>query len=131
LNRCWFTAKTLKGNKDQLFSDESQSPSIEVTIRGANTHSTQSARTGYFGAGSDIPQNLFEYLSHNENFKGEQKFHVPMEDQSESAMIFKQRTIETSVKKFFFNLSLLYQNYSISLSFHFIEIVVCCQLPLP
>lgn len=54
------------------------------------------AKSGYFGSGSDIPDNLFEHLNKNESLDASRKPHVPMEDQTESAMMFKQRTVETS-----------------------------------
>ncbi|KAI8978090.1 hypothetical protein BDB01DRAFT_852630 [Pilobolus umbonatus] len=81
----WFT--TRQGIED---------PSIEITLSDTLIPST-SGRSGYFGAGSDIPTNLFDYLSHHEYFQGDQKLHLPMEEQSRSAMIFQQRTIETSL----------------------------------
>lgn len=95
--KTWFTAKTSQGKK--YFSEGALCPTIEILIHDPNTiyPTTSARRSGYFGAGSDIPFNLFDFLSRNENFDGEQKLHVPMEDQSESAMIFKQRTMETSV----------------------------------
>ncbi|KAI8389478.1 hypothetical protein BD560DRAFT_486118 [Blakeslea trispora] len=95
--KCWFTAKTVLDSKKSL-SEGGLSPSIEITIQDKNaTYPGSSVRSGYFGAGSEIPKNLFDFLEHNENFHGEQKLHIPMEDQSDSAMIFKQRTIETSL----------------------------------
>ncbi|RCI05002.1 autophagy- protein 2, partial [Rhizopus stolonifer] len=93
--KCWFTAKTVHDSKKSF--SEGISPSIEITIQDTDTYPTPSARSGYFGAGSEIPANLFDYLEKNESFHGEQKLHIPMEDQSDSAMIFKQRTIETSL----------------------------------
>lgn len=94
---CWFTAKTIQSN-NRIFSEGSLSPTIEITIQDPNTvYPTTSSRSSYFGAGSDIPPNLFSFLSRNENFNGDQKLHIPMDEQAESAMIFKQRTIETSV----------------------------------
>lgn len=93
----WFTAKTGQGKK--VFSEGAVCPTIELIIQDSNiVHPTTSARRStYFGAGSDIPCNLFDFLNRNENFDGEQKLHIPMEDQSESTVIFKQSTIETSV----------------------------------
>ncbi|KAL0085769.1 hypothetical protein F4703DRAFT_1979451 [Phycomyces blakesleeanus] len=100
LAHCFFTAMTtlpLSGMRsDRAFA--AQSPTFEITSRSPGLYSPMSsARPGYFGAGSDIPSNLFEHLSRNETFNGEQKLHVPMEDQSESAMMFKQRTVETAL----------------------------------
>ncbi|KAI9315841.1 hypothetical protein BX666DRAFT_258603 [Dichotomocladium elegans] len=103
-SNCWFTAKTVV----PLCSDPCaativttpQSPSFEITIRSANSikNSTVSAaRPNCFGSGSDIPGNLFEYLSKNESININHKPHMPMEDQTESAMMFKQRTVETSL----------------------------------
>ncbi|CAO3577634.1 unnamed protein product [Absidia cylindrospora] len=97
LTRCWFKAKG-KRNGD-LLSSVSQTPSMEITLRSSTPdtpHAPSSARPGYFGTGSDIPSNLFEYLSRNEFYHSEEKMHVPVEDQAESAMVFKQRTVETS-----------------------------------
>ncbi|KAG0188180.1 autophagy- protein 2 [Apophysomyces sp. BC1034] len=101
VSRCWFTAKTTSPSgssaTDRFFST-AQSPTFEITVRSPGpSQYLSSARPGYFGAGSDIPSNLFEYLNRNESFNGDQKLHVPMEDQAESAMMFKQRTIETSL----------------------------------
>ncbi|KAI8353657.1 hypothetical protein EDC96DRAFT_466439 [Choanephora cucurbitarum] len=93
--KCWFTSKTVLNSKKSL-SEDGVSPSIEITIQD-NIYPGTSVRSGYFGAGSEIPKNLFDFLERNENFNGEQKLHIPMEDQSDSAMIFKQRTIETSL----------------------------------
>ncbi|KAI7862276.1 hypothetical protein BDF14DRAFT_1974660 [Spinellus fusiger] len=100
LAQCFFTANTtlsmLGTRSDQPFA--AQSPTFEITVRSSDLYPTPaSARPGYFGAGSDIPSNLFDHLSRNESFNGEQKLHVPMEDQSESAMMFKQRTVETAL----------------------------------
>ncbi|KAI9487439.1 MAG: hypothetical protein EXX96DRAFT_476198 [Benjaminiella poitrasii] len=96
--RCWFTAKTVQ-ETSKTFAEETISPSIEITIQDANTvyPAATSTRSGYFGAGSDIPDNLFNFLSKNESFSSEQKLHIPMDEQAESAMVFKQRTIETSM----------------------------------
>ncbi|KAI8333041.1 hypothetical protein BC941DRAFT_516431 [Chlamydoabsidia padenii] len=97
LTRCWFTARSL-GEHDSI-SSVSLSPSMEITLRSSMSdipHPPSSARPGYFGTGSDIPSNLFEHLSRNETFHSEEKIHVPVEDQAESAMVFKQRTMETS-----------------------------------
>lgn len=93
----WFTAKTGQGKK--VFSEGALCPTIELILQDSNSVSPTSSarRSTYFGAGSDIPSNLFNFLNRNENFDGEQKLHIPMEDQSESAMMFKQSTIETSV----------------------------------
>ncbi|KAI7888841.1 uncharacterized protein EV154DRAFT_539128 [Mucor mucedo] len=94
----WFTAKTGQGKK--LFSEGALCPTIEIIImQNDSIHPTAGSarRSTYFGAGSDIPSNLFHFLNRNENFDGEQKLHIPMEDQSESAMIFKQSTMETSM----------------------------------
>jgi hypothetical protein len=97
--KCWFTAKTVQGN-NKIFSEGSLSPTIEITIQDPNAvYSISSSRSSYFGAGSDIPGNLFNFLNRNESFDGDQKLHIPMDEQSESAMIFKQRTIETSVSR--------------------------------
>ncbi|KAI8381283.1 uncharacterized protein BYT42DRAFT_565980 [Radiomyces spectabilis] len=99
LTRCWFTAKTIAPEqvaRSNAFST-SLSPSFEITLRSSGLNPISSARPGYFGAGSDIPSNLFDHLNRNEAFDGEQKLHVPMEDQADSAMMFKQRTVETSL----------------------------------
>lgn len=105
--RCWFTAKTLSpadSGVDAYYpatSTAQQSPSIEITIRSAasaGSSSVSAAKPGFFGTGSDIPGNLFEHLSRNEGFNVDQKIHVPMEEQAECAMAFKQRTVETSVR---------------------------------
>ncbi|KAI8098544.1 uncharacterized protein BX664DRAFT_255802 [Halteromyces radiatus] len=98
LARCWFTAKS-QGKQGSL-SSVSLSPSMEITIRSSSSetfHPPPSARSGYFGTGSDIPNNLFEHLSRNETLHSEQKMYVPVEDQAESSMMFKQRTVETSM----------------------------------
>ncbi|KAF7724185.1 autophagy- protein 2 [Apophysomyces ossiformis] len=108
--RCWFTSKT-SAAVDQ-FSSAIQSPSFEITIRpsGVPQRISSSSKHDTFGGGSDIPRNLFdvfgdgseiprnlfEFLNRNETFSGEQKLHAPMEDQAETALMFKQRTIETS-----------------------------------
>ncbi|KAI7906721.1 uncharacterized protein BX663DRAFT_203307 [Cokeromyces recurvatus] len=92
--KCWFTMKTVQ-ESNQIF--DTLSPTIEITIQDSQIYPTTSTRSGYFGAGSDIPDNLFNFLSKNENFNSEQKLHLPMDEQAESAMIFKQRTIETSM----------------------------------
>lgn len=104
----WFTAKTAQGKK--LFSEGAICPTIEIIMQDTDhVHPTASARRStYFGAGSDIPTNLFHFLNRNENFDGEQKLHIPMEDQSESAMIFKQSTMENSVSFYLIVLSLLF-----------------------
>lgn len=95
--RCWFTAKTIQGTT-KVFTEGALTPSIEITIQNpSSVFSSNPARSGYFGSGSDIPENLFNFLNRNESFNGEQKLHIPMDEQSESALIFKQRTIETSV----------------------------------
>lgn len=92
----WFTAKTTQGKK--VFSEGALCPTVEITIQDYNKSGPNaSRRSTYFGSGTDIPSNLFDFLNRNENFDSEQKLHIPMEDQSESAMIFKQDTIENSV----------------------------------
>ncbi|KAI8090453.1 hypothetical protein BDF21DRAFT_377473 [Thamnidium elegans] len=93
----WFTAKTSQGKK--VFSEGALCPTVEITIQDSNKSgpNASSRRSTYFGAGTDIPSNLFDFLNRNENFDAEQKLHIPMEDQSESAMIFKQDTIENSM----------------------------------
>lgn len=76
------------------------SPSFVITLRSSLPSTinkpSSGARPGCFGAGSDIPNNLFEHLSRNESFQTDQKINVPIEEQAESAMMFKQRTVETS-----------------------------------
>lgn len=95
--KCWFTAKTIQGT-NKAFNEGTLCPSIEITIQTPSSIiPSNPARSGYFGSGSDIPENLFNFLNRNENFNGDQKLHIPMDEQSESALIFKQRTIETSV----------------------------------
>ncbi|KAI9493115.1 hypothetical protein BDB00DRAFT_872630 [Zychaea mexicana] len=104
--QCWFTSKTVvpSGYTPGIpftSSQSMQSPSFEITLRpsassiGANPASA--AKPSFFGAGSDIPNNIFEYLCKNESLPLSQKQKLPMEDQAESSMIFKQRTIETSL----------------------------------
>lgn len=94
--KTWFTAKTTQGKK--VFSEGALCPTVEITIQDYNKSGPNtSRRSTYFGSGTDIPSNLFDFLNRNENFDSEQKLHIPMEDQSESAMIFKQDTIENSV----------------------------------
>ncbi|KAI7849311.1 hypothetical protein BDC45DRAFT_574027 [Circinella umbellata] len=103
---CWFTSKTVPLSRDTsdtpfTSSQTVQGPTFEITLQpsanstGANPASA--AKPSFFGAGSDIPNNIFEYLSKNESIPISQKHKVPMEDQAESSMIFKQRTIETSL----------------------------------
>ncbi|KAI8990792.1 hypothetical protein BDF20DRAFT_2784 [Mycotypha africana] len=100
--RCWFTAKTIEDN-EHVFSQGPISPTIEILIQDPavnatmNTPMFKSPRTGIFGSGSDIPETLFNYLNRNESFDEEQKLYLPMDEQCESAMIFNQRTIETSI----------------------------------
>lgn len=103
LARCWFTAKTMQESSKILTTDGTVSPSIEITIQEAQPVSAAGAagaagnRSGFFGSGANIVETLFQFLEKNENFNSEQKVHMPMDEQAESAMIFKQRTIETSV----------------------------------
>lgn len=102
LARCWFTAKTVQESSKILTADGTLSPSIEITIQEAqpvaySPSAAPGSRSGFFGAGSNIVQTLFQFLEKNENFNSEQKVHMPMDEQAESALIFKQRTIETSV----------------------------------
>ncbi|CAO3617552.1 unnamed protein product [Cunninghamella echinulata] len=95
--KCWFTAKSRENNN--LSSATSLLPSMEISLRSSTInapYTTSSARSCFFGTGSDIPNNLFEHLSRNEAFYCEQKVNAPMEEQAESAMVFKQRTVETS-----------------------------------
>lgn len=96
----WFTAKTSQGKK--VFSEGALCPTIEISIQDSNklNNNASARRSTHFGSGPDIPSNLFNFLNRNESFDGEQKLHVPMEDQSESTMIFKQSTIENSVSLF-------------------------------
>ncbi|KAG1106160.1 hypothetical protein G6F42_016861 [Rhizopus arrhizus] len=99
--RCWFTAKTVQESSKILTADGTLSPSIEITIQEAqpaaySPSDAPGSRSGFFGAGSNIVQTLFQFLEKNENFNSEQKVHMPMDEQAESALIFKQRTIETS-----------------------------------
>ncbi|KAF1796478.1 hypothetical protein FB192DRAFT_1292335 [Mucor lusitanicus] len=102
LARCWFTAKTMQESSKILTTDGTVSPSIEITIQEAQPVSAAGAagaagnRSGFFGSGANIVETLFQFLEKNENFNSEQKVHMPMDEQAESAMIFKQRTIETS-----------------------------------
>ncbi|CEP08154.1 hypothetical protein [Parasitella parasitica] len=97
LARCWFTAKTVQENNQIFTPDETLSPTIEITMQDAKPAYTPLAgRSGFFGSGSEIVQSLFKFLEKNENFNSEQKVHVPMDEQSDSALMFKQRTIETS-----------------------------------
>lgn len=97
--RCWFTAKSRE--KNSLSSAASSSPSMEISLRSLKMNApykTSSARSCFFGTGSDIPNGLFEHLSRNETFYCEQKVSAPIEEQAESSMVFKQRTVETSVR---------------------------------
>ncbi|GAN01286.1 autophagy regulatory protein [Mucor ambiguus] len=102
LARCWFTAKTMQESSKILTTDGTVSPSIEITIQEAQPLSAAGAagaasdRSGFFGSGANIVETLFQFLEKNENFNSEQKVHMPMDEQAESALIFKQRTIETS-----------------------------------
>lgn len=104
-SRCWFTAKTIPPQEPDTFSTTStvaipQAPTFEITVRlsdSMHAPTVPAAKSGYFGSGSDIPNNLFEHLNKNESLDASRKPHVPMEDQTESAMMFKQRTVETSV----------------------------------
>lgn len=99
--RCWFTAKTMQESSKMFTTDGTLSPTIEITIQDAQpsaySDTSSSSRSGFFGAGSNIVETLFKFLEKNENFNSEQKVHIPMDEQSESALMFKQRTIETSV----------------------------------
>lgn len=99
--RCWFTAKTMQESSKIFTTDGTLSPTIEITIQDAQpfaySDTSSSSRSGFFGAGSNIVETLFKFLEKNENFNSEQKVHIPMDEQSESALMFKQRTIETSV----------------------------------
>lgn len=103
--KCWFTAKTMQESSKILATDGAVSPSIEITIQQAQLASAAAAaaaaadsRSGFFGSGANIVETLFQFLEKNENFNSEQKVHMPMDEQAESALIFKQRTIETSVR---------------------------------
>ncbi|KAI8145032.1 hypothetical protein BJV82DRAFT_666949 [Fennellomyces sp. T-0311] len=104
--RCWFTSKTVVPTKS--FSNTpfasaglAQGPSFEITLRpsasSTSANPASAAKQSFFGAGSDIPNNIFEYLSKNEGLPVAKKHKLPMEDQAESLMIFKQRTVETSL----------------------------------
>ncbi|CAO3631028.1 unnamed protein product [Mucor hiemalis] len=96
LARTWFTAKTLQDTK--YLSDETLCPKIEITIQDPNIiYPSKVRQSVYFGSGSEIPTTLFDFLSRNEEFDGEQKLHVPMEEQSDSSTLFKQTTVETSI----------------------------------
>ncbi|RCI05217.1 autophagy- protein 2 [Rhizopus stolonifer] len=76
--QCWFTAKTIQDKR--MFSEAILSPSIEITIKDPQSiHFTD--------AEADMPHNLFDELKQDTSF---------IENQSDSALIFKQRTIETS-----------------------------------
>ncbi|ORX52770.1 hypothetical protein DM01DRAFT_1055778 [Hesseltinella vesiculosa] len=99
MHRCWFTAKTAASNADGLKSPMTTPPNMEIKFwltPPPQGQTSTSARPCYFGSGADIPRNLFENLSRNESFYCDQKVHIPMEDQADSAMVFKQRTVETS-----------------------------------
>ncbi len=94
--KTWFTGKTVDDQK--YLSEGILYPTIEIAIQDPSIlYPTTARRSVYFGTGSEIPTTLFDFLSRNENFDGEQKLHVPMEEQSEAAMLFKQSTVETSV----------------------------------
>lgn len=94
----WFTATTLHDQK--YLSEGGLRPTIEIAIQDPDViYPTTARRSVYFGTGSEIPTTLFDFLSRNEDFDAEQKLHVPMEDQSESATLFKQSTVETSVSQ--------------------------------
>ncbi|ORZ01123.1 hypothetical protein BCR43DRAFT_434414 [Syncephalastrum racemosum] len=98
LARCWFTAGPSSGvSENPPFSVVRESPNFEITLRASTDGTPMTGRPGYFGAGSEIPSRLFEHLARNASFTVDQKMHVPMEDQAESAMMFKQRTVETSL----------------------------------
>lgn len=82
----------------KYLSDETLCPKIEITIQDPNIiYPSKVRQSVYFGSGSEIPTTLFDFLGRNEEFDGEQKLHVPMEEQSDSSTLFKQTTVETSV----------------------------------
>ncbi|KAI9249301.1 hypothetical protein BY458DRAFT_559947 [Sporodiniella umbellata] len=76
--QCWFTAKTIQDKR--MFSEAILSPSIEITIKDSQSIHPSDAE-------ADMPYNLFDELKHNTS---------SIECQSDAALIFKQRTIETS-----------------------------------
>lgn len=80
--QCWFTAKTIQDM--QMFSEATLCPSIEITVRDPQSiHHTRS------DTNHDMPHTLFDGLKEG---------NTSIENQSDSALIFKQRTIETSVR---------------------------------
>ena len=125
--RCWFTAKTMQESSKIFTTDGTLSPTIEITIQDAQpfpySDTSSSGRSGFFGAGSNIIETLFKFLEKNENFNSEQKVHIPMDEQSESAMMFKQRTIETSVSFYTKHKRLILTKYP--------ESDICNQLSFP
>ncbi|KAG1140944.1 hypothetical protein G6F37_009155 [Rhizopus arrhizus] len=78
--QCWFTAKTIQDM--QMFSEATLCPSIEITVRDPQSIYHTRSDTNH-----DMPHTLFDGLKEG---------NTSIENQSDSALIFKQRTIETS-----------------------------------
>ena len=106
MTKTWFTAKTVHDQK--YMSGGTLCPTIEIAIQDPNVSYPSTARQSlYFGGGSTIPKTLFDILSGTDQFDAEQKFHYPMEEQSDASMLFRQNTVETSVGLLVMVISLL------------------------
>ncbi|CEG79538.1 hypothetical protein RMATCC62417_13990 [Rhizopus microsporus] len=81
LVQCWFTVKTVQ-DKDLL--SDTLSPSIELTIKDPASIHLQTDASEF-----ELPRVLFDELRQGQK-------NMSIENQSDSALIFKQRTIETS-----------------------------------